>query len=205
MPSDFHYKRDVVLSDHLKSKNSKFPWYPRVSDSLELEIHNDAKLTTYSEAFSVHPTDELPLMLQLENSIGFEGGRQLEVLITPSVIRSDKNLKTLEPNDRSCYLEGERKLRFFKVYTKRNCEIECLANVSRKLCACGPGDIVGDPDTTVCGINIGVDDFQCLKKFQGDMKNLKPVEHLVACSCLPKCDLISYSNEVRQTKLRRNE
>jgi acid-sensing ion channel, other len=32
------------------------------------------------------------------------------------------------PDRRQCYFNDERNLKFFKVYTQSNCELECLAN-----------------------------------------------------------------------------
>lgn len=37
---------------------------------------------------------------------------------------------------RQCFFDTERQLRFFKIYTQRNCELECLANFTVKTCGC---------------------------------------------------------------------
>lgn len=50
-----------------------------------------------------------------EEVFEFSEGKVLEILITPIVIKSDKNLLALELSERKCYFEGERKLQFFKV------------------------------------------------------------------------------------------
>lgn len=122
-----------MLGDHLKTKKHEAPWNALASDSLELEIYvKPDKMIAFSETFTIHPAIELPMMLDKTELFEFSGGKQLEILIKPAVIKSDESLKALEPSDRSCYFEGERELRFFKVYTKRNCAIECFSNYSRQ-------------------------------------------------------------------------
>ena len=37
---------------------------------------------------------------------------------------------------RKCYLNNEKDLKFFKHYTKNNCEQECLAEETLKACGC---------------------------------------------------------------------
>jgi hypothetical protein len=37
---------------------------------------------------------------------------------------------------RQCYFSRERELKFFKIYTKANCELECLANLTLRYCNC---------------------------------------------------------------------
>lgn len=61
-----------------------------------------------------------------------------EVLISikPNMITTSDTLARYKPWDRQCYLTGERTLRFFKIYTQRNCELECLSNFTNTRCGC---------------------------------------------------------------------
>lgn len=61
-----------------------------------------------------------------------------EVLISvkPNMITTSDSLKTYTPWDRQCFFSGERQLRFFKIYTQRNCELECLSNFTMEHCQC---------------------------------------------------------------------
>lgn len=102
------------MGEHLKNKRGMVTWQATVSESLELELLADPdQMTQFAEAFAVHPTDQPPVKLLPENIFEFAGGKQLEVLIKPSAIQSDENLKSLTPSDRSCYFKDERKLQFF--------------------------------------------------------------------------------------------
>lgn len=61
-----------------------------------------------------------------------------EVLISvkPNMITTSENLRHYTPWDRQCYFSDERQLRFFKIYTQRNCELECLSNFTLSQCGC---------------------------------------------------------------------
>lgn len=176
-----------------------------ISESLDLEFTGDPddETTQLSEAFTVHSTDELPMMLPSENTFEFGGGRQLEVLITPSVVKSDESLKTLKPSDRLCYFEGERKLHFFRIYTKHNCEIECFSNYSLKTCNCVQFDIVRETDTRVCGVS--EDDRKCIFLFKESFRDYSRTGMLASCSCLSPCDYVNYNIEIRESKFQGEE
>lgn len=188
----------------MKKKKTKFPWHASASESLELEIFVEpGQLSHFQEAFAVHSTVE-PMMMTLPADVfEFSGGKHLEVLVTPSVIKSDESLKTLTPTDRSCYLDGERKLRFFKVYTFRNCKFECYANFTVEACNCSDFEYVRDADTKVCGISF--EDQKCALKFGAKSSELKRAGNNNSCSCLPTCDSITYNFEIRESKFREDE
>lgn len=61
-----------------------------------------------------------------------------EVLISikPNMITTSENLRHYKPWERQCYFSDERQLRFFKIYTQRNCELECLSNFTLAQCGC---------------------------------------------------------------------
>lgn len=62
--------------------------------------------------------------------------QEVLVSVKPNMITTSEGLRHYEPNRRQCYFNSERELRFFRVYTQRNCELECLANFTLKLCGC---------------------------------------------------------------------
>lgn len=185
----------------MTQKQETFPWYASVSESLNLEVFvNSDQLSNRSAAFCVHPTNELPMKLLPEDTFEFSGGWKLEVFITASGIKADESLKTLNPSDRSCYFEGERKLAFFKIYTKHNCEIECFSNYSREKCNCVPFDIVRDPEIRVCGVSL--EDDRCNFLLRSSFRKAGPTGKLDSCSCLSTCESIGYDIEIRESKLR---
>lgn len=58
------------------------------------------------------------------------------VAVKPKLIKTVESLQQYGPNSRKCYFESERPLKFFKVYTRRICELECLANFTKDYCGC---------------------------------------------------------------------
>lgn len=62
--------------------------------------------------------------------------QEVLVSVKPNMITTSDGLRHYEPNRRQCYFDSERKLKFFKVYTQRNCELECLSNFTQAQCGC---------------------------------------------------------------------
>lgn len=62
--------------------------------------------------------------------------QEVLVSIKPNMIITSRNLQGYEPSLKQCFSTSERQLRFFKVYTQRNCELECLSNFTKSECGC---------------------------------------------------------------------
>jgi acid-sensing ion channel, other len=62
--------------------------------------------------------------------------QEVLVAIKPQMMTTSEGLRHYPPNRRQCYFNNERELRFFKVYTQRNCELECLTNFTLQECGC---------------------------------------------------------------------
>lgn len=58
------------------------------------------------------------------------------ISIKPKLTITSDGVRGYEPNQRQCFYQSERKLRFFKIYTQTNCEAECTANVTKTKCGC---------------------------------------------------------------------
>jgi len=63
-------------------------------------------------------------------------GRETNVVLTPRLVATDGVTRTMAPEARECFFHGERRLRFYKIYTQKNCRAECLANVTLRACGC---------------------------------------------------------------------
>lgn len=71
-----------------------------------------------------------------DSSIRVPFAEEINVSIKPKMYFTAKTLRDYKPNQRKCYFESERKLRFFKSYSRENCETECLANYTLNACSC---------------------------------------------------------------------
>jgi acid-sensing ion channel, other len=138
-------------------------------------------------AFIVHSPFELPGSYDHNERIEFYYGIDLEVLITPEIIKTDEGLKSYKPKERGCYFEGEKKLKFFKIYTRRNCEFECYAEHFLNKLKCVPFFMVRNETTEVCGSQ---------KAFDVELEFYHVLRNAEECECLDECDSIKYKIEV---------
>jgi hypothetical protein len=75
-------------------------------------------------SFIVHSPFELPIR---KRPTQFSYKQRINVWITPEIIEAEDELRSFDPDERKCYFEDERSLKYFKVYTQKNCEMECLS------------------------------------------------------------------------------
>jgi amiloride-sensitive sodium channel len=116
--------------------------------------------------------------------------QKTEVKISAKVTKFTEDLRKFPPNIRNCYFDNERKLKFYKIYTKVNCEFECITNFTFKSCGCVHFGMPRQKDTKVCGYY----DFQCYYwNATQYFKYEKNEESLMPCGCLPSCTEIEYS------------
>jgi len=145
----------------------------------------------------LHSPFEYPIHFQKEQLNAFELSQSYsyDVLIAPEIITTNDDLKGLKVNQRKCFMDEERKLKFFKIYSQRNCEIECLAYKLLKTCKCVPFDIIRSNETTICELY----DYICVHKVQNEI--LLDEESQNACNCLQPCNFITYYFEFTEAKL----
>lgn len=58
------------------------------------------------------------------------------IMLRPKLITASEKLRKYDPNQRKCFFNSERKLKFYKTYTQRNCLEECFANLTKSRCNC---------------------------------------------------------------------
>jgi amiloride-sensitive sodium channel len=146
--------------------------------------------------FYIHSPFEYPIEFSSDdfNAFEWEFGYKFEVLIIPEIISSSDDFSSLSLNQRNCYLENERKLKFFKIYSQKNCQIECLSQKMLESCGCVPYDVIRDSKTKICDFL----DYTCLQNVRNQI-NIEET-FINRCNCLQSCDFISYSIEIVKTK-----
>lgn len=139
----------------------------------------------------IHSPYELP---NVDDGIIIEYGRSLDVLITVDVVQSDDDLRRISIEKRNCFFQEERVLKFFKIYTKTNCENECASMVIYENCGCIPFHRVRNQTMRVCD----VPGMECSWKYDYlDYDIYKPFydSHGI-CNCLDMCNTITYNVDV---------
>lgn len=171
----------------------------------------------FTEQFNCHGNQSLYKVIvhspvepphQTHDYVYIELSKYLQIFIEPQINRTSENLRPYNPEVRQCYFNSERKLRFFQIYTQRNCELECMANVTKAKCGCAmfymPREYIfedisgfciffflswfffvwfyfftGDNQTKVCGIARK----RCMMRIPAINRN---------CNCLPECTSLSF-------------
>uniref|UniRef100_A0AAG5DG39 Pickpocket n=1 Tax=Anopheles atroparvus TaxID=41427 RepID=A0AAG5DG39_ANOAO len=127
--------------------------------------------------------------------------QEVSVSIDPLVMETAANIQNYDPNRRQCYYNHERYLKYFKVYTKSNCEIECLANYTLKTCGCAHFAMPRTSDVRICGLGMASCCDQALSVLE-EMDLLQALNNTIKfanrCNCLPACNAIFYNTEISQ-------
>lgn len=104
------------------------------------QFHNSTNQIFFNRStestWLLHSPDEFPLNNGQHLRIAYEEHNTFAFF--PEMFLIDDELKTWPLDKRNCYLDGEKKLFFFKIYTKKNCENECLSFLMSKQCKCVP-------------------------------------------------------------------
>lgn len=133
-------------------------------------------------------------------------GQEVMIGVHPTMITS-QGLTGHLPERRQCFFSDERELRFFKVYTKSTCELECLTNYTYRSCGCVKFSMPRDDSMKVCNQSqiqcyvaaekalMLTDLKQCLRKAPGVNKHGQ-----TDCNCLSSCTSINYEAELSQSE-----
>jgi amiloride-sensitive sodium channel len=140
--------------------------------------------------FIFHLPNEIPTFFHQFNFIDLYYSKRFT--ISAKSHRMSQELRKFSANVRECYFEDERKLKFFKSYTKTLCEYECVTNYTLKACGCVKFNMPRTNSTPVCDI----DKISCYRNASLTLNN-----ELTACNCLATCNDIQYVFTTNQNSL----
>ncbi|XP_063832891.1 pickpocket protein 28-like isoform X1 [Ostrinia nubilalis] len=158
-------------------------------------LHNPAELPRLSQQFFRSPLS-----------------KEIVVSIKPKMMTTSEGLRAYSPERRQCYFPNERYLRYFKVYTQFNCEMECLANFTNTMCGCVHFGMPHSADIPVCNagsiecvtraqVELSVNDIKeglHLEEAEGNDTLPAARQRATQCHCLPACNSIEYDAEMSQ-------
>ncbi|KAG5675383.1 hypothetical protein PVAND_005291 [Polypedilum vanderplanki] len=144
-----------------------------------------------SFSFYIHLPNEILSPLHKEYSVQLGTGKLLT--LSAQSFRSDESLRSYSPEIRDCYFEGERKLQFFKAYTKLNCEYECMVNYTLNQCKCIMFYMPRKSASKVCDY----ENYSCFIKSLADWH--KETSKNKTCNCLNTCNNIEYKVAYERT------
>lgn len=141
-------------------------------------------------SFSLHSSFELPNAFDFTDFCEFDFQKVVTVSIIPDVIYTDSSLRSIDPVKRNCFFDDEKELKYFRTYSKVNCEMECISQLAIERCNCTPFYFVREESTPLCYIN----ELKCIK-WHVSPKSLRD------CGCLERCNSVNYRFVVRSDKL----
>lgn len=184
--SSFPHYRDWSLEKGYTNKNENKDFYPfnigRVVEEYLFDLTKEMKKYSCGPfSIIIHLPCEIPTMFH--KTIPVEYGNEMSIFMAAKSQRMDDAMRDFSPDVRKCFFQGERKLKFYKYYSKAHCELECLANDTLKDCNCVPFYLPRDKLTRVCNQS----SITCFKK--------KEYEDRVPCGCYSTCNDITYNVE----------
>uniref|UniRef100_T1GZT5 Uncharacterized protein n=1 Tax=Megaselia scalaris TaxID=36166 RepID=T1GZT5_MEGSC len=124
--------------------------------------------------------------------------------LKPSMITTSDGIINYTPEGRQCYFNNERYLKYFNIYTQKNCESECLSNYTLKHCGCVKFSMPRTEDMKVCNET----SIKCYDEAEDELLKVEFSEGLIdssfnhrgrtKCHCLPACTSLSYNTEISQ-------
>ncbi|XP_076161404.1 pickpocket protein 28 isoform X2 [Ptiloglossa arizonensis] len=134
-------------------------------------------------------------------------GEETRVIVAPRLSTASKSIISVPQRKRKCFFTSERKLRYYRTYTQRNCVLECEANFTQKICHCVQYYMPKSSNTPICEKK----DDACATnarramevKLYDDESGITSINasETPSCNCYPGCFEINYNVEISQSKL----
>lgn len=155
--------------------------YSGTVNSLTIDFkHNEKDVDYYcfglEQGYKIvlHMPTRVPIVSQEYILVPFN--RATTISIIPTMISTSDMLRSYKPSQRGCYFPDEKKLKYFKIYSKKNCLLECLANYTLGYCGCVGFSMQRDKETPLCD----VDQVYCLKEAEKVYNLMKLASKLTA-------------------------
>lgn len=138
-PNFWHWNLENGYDSSIAAEN-EYPIRVFSAKSIHLIVglqvfSQDIGLECEAEGFQIGmtvPGDSVKIL----DTVYMEMMQFIDVNIKPKMIITSNKLRGYSSNQRQCFFDYERKLRFFQIYTQHNCERECLANFTKSRCGC---------------------------------------------------------------------
>ncbi|XP_055621987.1 pickpocket protein 28-like [Toxorhynchites rutilus septentrionalis] len=170
---------------HLMTTNRDLDYHCRESQGFKVSLHAPSEYPQVSSKF-----------------IRVTLGRDVTIAVKPQIVGTDPQLFGYKPERRQCYFNNERQLKFYRVYTQANCELECLTNFTLQKCGCVRFSMPRSAQTRTCETS----ELYCTLEAQKQLLEQNADNYIrrkagagTACKCLPSCNSIQYDAEITQT------
>ncbi|CAH1100675.1 unnamed protein product [Psylliodes chrysocephalus] len=160
--------------------------------------NNDPLCIQDVQGFSVllHAPYAVPLLKKQYFNVGFD--RVVMASVRPRAMSTSDKVLQFSSSIRQCYFSTEKKLKYFNIYSPRNCKLECLTNFTLKTCGCVSYYMPRVSGTPICGNA----NYMCMERAELRLKMKQLEEQIIDyeesfyCDCKPLCTDITYDSEV---------
>ncbi|XP_025196558.1 pickpocket protein 28-like [Melanaphis sacchari] len=214
-----HIKADIITNSKETAWNPEFgfnenaqtfnlPWKvigDTVEDSIIMRFNlqnektgNHCPKTDKGMTLFLHSPVDVPANIKPTAYISVNNIAYITTTFT--LVSISESISSWKPDIRHCYYQHERILKFFKIYTVNNCEIECRANNSLKMCGCVAFYHPRYVNTPICGS----ESYKCMLQysnngysiFDNNVFNINTTNH---CNCLDVCSELRFNHNVVYT------
>jgi acid-sensing ion channel, other len=164
---------------------------------LDGDVGNYYCSSTSSSGFKalLHSPIETPKLA----NFGFfiEPGRETKIVITPKISEATDLIRKVPMQQRQCVFAVENNLSYYNVYSKKNCESECISNLTERECGCTLYFMPrkNDNESKICNRAQAKCYEDVIYKIQNTMNSN------LSCNCLPACFEINYGREISSCPL----
>jgi amiloride-sensitive sodium channel len=166
-----------------------------IFDTPKIKCHNVFKAR-------FHLPNEMPTPFHKESF--FKESFHTDFTLSAEKFTAKADLRRFSPDIRRCYFEGEKKLKFFKSYTKNHCDCECMTNVTLETCGCVQFSMPRSQDTPICDIDKVECYFEVMKTWR-KTSDANETKKVMACDCYPSCTDIKYKLKMTKSARSRSE
>lgn len=159
--------------------------------------HLDYACSGPTQGFKViiHAPDDVPSLSRAIVRVSLE--KYVVIVVKPIMVTTSDDIAKYSPKKRNCFMDNERQLRFFKGYSDKNCEMECITNYTLKECGCVKFSMPRTPDMPVCAEDkiacyLDAEDKMIMDNFRSTDPNKDD------CNCLPSCTSLEFDTEISQ-------
>jgi len=156
---DHGYKNESIMNV-VPLRLTKANIYNHRIFSTHDDVHNKCGLSNISVI--LHLPNEIPTSYHHEYE--FEHTHSERLVLSAKVTRAHESLRNYSPQQRSCYFSDEKKLHFFKVYTRSHCYLECFTNHVLEKCGCVAFHMPRNSSTAICDLDDGICLHNCIYK-----------------------------------------
>lgn len=134
-----------------------------------------------------------PFEIPSDHSISFYTQKDHEKTfkITPEFVTYDETFADYSLEERGCYLNEERKLKYFQVHNQVNCLEECLSDFMSLECGCVKFYMIRNQSTRICGLT----DSKCFENAEEIFRTNEK-----DCNCVGSCEILKYQIELHSMK-----